>query len=491
MLTRTDLLEFLAHRATTSLLEVPLEAARRLVVARAGLRSRRRRATLADVEATIDRLGCVQLDAISTVDRSQRLVLAVRERPRARRGAGPTAAPRTGVRVLGARGEPDPGRRLALLRRAHARPPPPPVVRGPCSSSIRSSSRPSSRRWRERGPVSSRDFGGAGTGYWNWSRAEARPGGAVDVGTARRSRVAAASSGATTCPSACCRARCWTRRSRRAVERLRYLITRTVRARGLVREVRVHDYYRLRGGRIRLAPTIEGLVERRRARARPAARERRRRARRGRRRRAAGRRPRRADAARSCSRRSTTCCGTASRRAPCSGSITASRSTSRRSSGSTGTTCCRCVDGPAIVGRVDVKADRAAGILRALAVHWQGRPRPRALREALARLAWTLGLRTNGDPLMEFETRAIHVGQEPDPLTGSVNVPIYQTSTYVQDGVGGHAWRPRLRAQHQPDPHRARALPRVARARPSTASRSPRACRRSRPSSSWSGRASS
>ena len=50
------------------------------------------------------------------------------------------------------------------------------------------------------------------------------------------------------------------------------------------------------------------------------------------------------------------------------------------------------IDGPAIVGRIDVKADRAAGILRALAVHWQGRPRPRALREALARLAWTLGL---------------------------------------------------------------------------------------------------
>jgi cystathionine gamma-synthase len=37
---------------------------------------------------------------------------------------------------------------------------------------------------------------------------------------------------------------------------------------------------------------------------------------------------------------------------------------------------------------------------------------------------------------MEFETRAIHDGQDPDPLTGAVNVPIYQTSTYAQDGVG-------------------------------------------------------
>src|SRR5262249_19546704 len=38
--------------------------------------------------------------------------------------------------------------------------------------------------------------------------------------------------------------------------------------------------------------------------------------------------------------------------------------------------------------------------------------------------------------LMRFETRAIHAGQEPDPITGAVNVPIYQTSTYAQDGVG-------------------------------------------------------
>jgi cystathionine gamma-synthase len=39
---------------------------------------------------------------------------------------------------------------------------------------------------------------------------------------------------------------------------------------------------------------------------------------------------------------------------------------------------------------------------------------------------------------MEFETRAIHVGQEPDPATGAVIVPIYQTSTYVQEAVGEH-----------------------------------------------------
>ncbi len=35
-----------------------------------------------------------------------------------------------------------------------------------------------------------------------------------------------------------------------------------------------------------------------------------------------------------------------------------------------------------------------------------------------------------------FATRAIHAGQDPDPLTGAVAVPIYQTSTYAQDQVG-------------------------------------------------------
>jgi cystathionine beta-lyase/cystathionine gamma-synthase len=39
---------------------------------------------------------------------------------------------------------------------------------------------------------------------------------------------------------------------------------------------------------------------------------------------------------------------------------------------------------------------------------------------------------------MDFATRAIHDGQEPDPATGSIITPIYQTSTFVQDAVGEH-----------------------------------------------------
>lgn len=39
---------------------------------------------------------------------------------------------------------------------------------------------------------------------------------------------------------------------------------------------------------------------------------------------------------------------------------------------------------------------------------------------------------------MGFQTTAIHAGQEPDATTGAVSVPIYQTSTYAQEGLGKH-----------------------------------------------------
>jgi len=39
---------------------------------------------------------------------------------------------------------------------------------------------------------------------------------------------------------------------------------------------------------------------------------------------------------------------------------------------------------------------------------------------------------------MKFATKAIHAGVQPDPTTGAIMTPIYQTSTYVQDGVGNH-----------------------------------------------------
>src|SRR5579859_4178206 len=45
---------------------------------------------------------------------------------------------------------------------------------------------------------------------------------------------------------------------------------------------------------------------------------------------------------------------------------------------------------------------------------------------------------TDGSNRLAFETRAIHGGQHPDPSTGAVMVPIYATSTYVQESPGVH-----------------------------------------------------
>ncbi|HVZ40020.1 MAG TPA: cystathionine gamma-synthase [Candidatus Kapabacteria bacterium] len=47
-----------------------------------------------------------------------------------------------------------------------------------------------------------------------------------------------------------------------------------------------------------------------------------------------------------------------------------------------------------------------------------------------------------------FSTRAIHAGQEPEPVTGAVNVPIFQTSTYAQKGIGEHTGFEYARTQH-------------------------------------------
>src|SRR5258705_10426770 len=45
---------------------------------------------------------------------------------------------------------------------------------------------------------------------------------------------------------------------------------------------------------------------------------------------------------------------------------------------------------------------------------------------------------SDGDLTPRFATRAVHAGQVPEPLAGAVMTPIYQTSTYVQQGLGKH-----------------------------------------------------
>src|ERR1700752_5306893 len=49
-------------------------------------------------------------------------------------------------------------------------------------------------------------------------------------------------------------------------------------------------------------------------------------------------------------------------------------------------------------------------------------------------LSWIVKLRSHA----RFSTICLHAGQEPDPATGAIITPIYQTSTYVQEALGRH-----------------------------------------------------
>ena len=80
--------------------------------------------------------------------------------------------------------------------------------------------------------------------------------------------------------------------------------------------------------------------------------------------------------------------------------------------------------------------------------------------------------------IVDFETRAIHDGQEPDPATGAITVPIYQTSTFVQEAVGEHKGYDYARVPTRRGRRSSSASPR-SRA-PSTASPSPPASARRR-----------
>ena len=73
-----------------------------------------------------------------------------------------------------------------------------------------------------------------------------------------------------------------------------------------------------------------------------------------------------------------------------------------------------------------------------------------------------MGERARHERSLGFDTRAVHAGQEPDPTTGAVVTPISLSTTFAQDGVGGHRGL-RVLPLGQPDAHRARGVRRVAR----------------------------
>jgi len=244
---------------------VSLTAVRRLVVGRQGFSARFRRGDENDVEATIRRLSAVQLDSITAVDRAHRLTLG------ARIGAYPRD---TVARLLGEGRIFEYWAHEASLLPIELWPHFRSVMQGgghwgSHDRALRDHAdlvEPVLGRIREEGPLGSRDFEGqGGGGMWNWKPAkmvlEALWDRGVLVIAGRQSfqrrydlaeRVIPGHILGAATPS--------------ETETLRELALRAVAARGALTEAAIREHWRLRGGRTRLQPHLDALVADRRLR---------------------------------------------------------------------------------------------------------------------------------------------------------------------------------------------------------------------------------
>jgi uncharacterized protein YcaQ len=238
------------------LLELSPEQARRIAVDRQSFAARSRTATLGEVETAIERLGMVQIDSVTAVDRAHRLTLA------ARLGR----LPADGINELRRQGRVfeywaheacllpvSEWRYFAHVRRRREHPwwggvlLEHPDLAAAILGAI-----------DERGPLSARAFGGAGKGYWEWTPAKRvfeALWTAGDLAVYERrgfermydltERVIPAEHRAGEPDDA---------------ETLRHFMRRTLRSRGVVTRQRLADYYRIEGGMKRLAEPIADLV---------------------------------------------------------------------------------------------------------------------------------------------------------------------------------------------------------------------------------------
>src|SRR5262245_42734098 len=244
---------------TSSVRTISLTALRRLVVTAQGYAGRRRSGTTRDVDAAVRRLSCVQLDSISTVERSHRIALATRV----------GSYPRDAVSRLLARGRIFEywAHEACLL----------PVEDWP---HFVAAMRDGGRRWygeverthphladeilteiRERGPLGSRHFEGSTEGgMWNWKPAKAM----LERLWNRGELVVSGRQGFQ---------RLYDLPERvlpRDVldspvpdrdERLRALVLKAVVARGALTEAGIVEHWRLKGGVRGLSPVVDRLVD--------------------------------------------------------------------------------------------------------------------------------------------------------------------------------------------------------------------------------------
>jgi hypothetical protein len=366
------------------MLRLDAATAARIAVDRQGYASRPRRGTVAEVEAAIARLGSVQVDSVTAVDRAHRLTLATRV----------GRLPDDGLNALRRSGRifeywaheacllPIADYRLF---EAHRRTREHPWWGGVLQEQEALAGRILADI-AESGPSSPRAYGGSGGGYWEWTPAkkvfEALWTAGELVVVERRGFERIYDLPERVIPA-----------EHRGPpptedEMLRQLVRRTVAARGIVTRARVHDYYRLTGGAKRLAGALAELEDAGELVACTV-----------------GEHAAVCDPAAAALAESPPARVTAVLLCPFDNLIWDREETrrlygfshvleiyKRRHERLYGYYVLPLLVGHRLVGRVDLKAERAEGLLRALAVHWERRPAWRPLERALARLAHALGL---------------------------------------------------------------------------------------------------
>jgi uncharacterized protein len=234
-------------------------AVRRLAITAQGYAARFRRATTPDVERAIERLSCVQLDSISTVDRSHRIVLT------SRIGAYPHSAVSDLLRA---------GRIFEYWAHEAC------LIPAADWPLFRPAMENGGRRWygeverthphlaaeilaeiEARGPLGSRHFeGSGGGGMWNWKPAKAM----LERLWNRGELVVGARDGFQRLydlPQRVLPPQVLAAPAPSEEERLRQLALRAVRARGVLTESGIVEHWRLRGGVARVRSAVAALVE--------------------------------------------------------------------------------------------------------------------------------------------------------------------------------------------------------------------------------------
>ena len=366
--------------------ELSVGEARRLLIGTQRFATRRRTATMDELIETIERLGCVQIDTIATVDRSHRLVLA------SRCGKVPELAHDRLLRsgrvfeywaheacLLPMRDYPHYRHAMqnGRLHRWH---------QGILGEHPKLADEVVATA-RERGEISARDFGGAGSGYWEWTPAKRVlealwTAGVLAIagrkGVERRYALAE-----DVVPDDVLGAPAPPLDETRCMQ-----VVRAVHARGIASEGRIADYFRVDGRSRTLRPAIDRLV-------------------------VEGVLTRVQVAGISCLV-AVDALPEIARFKPTGAHLVSPFDNvlwdrveaerlldfshrleiyKRPHERIFGYYVLPLIDGAEIIGRVDTKADRKAGELRAVQVHWERRARPRALAQALERLAFTLGLK--------------------------------------------------------------------------------------------------